>query len=860
MRSKLQTKLLFRKIAASRGRFVAIVLIILLGVLLFVGIKSVGPDLYKNAQVYMNDQKASDVQIMATTGLTKADLDLAKTVPDAVVEAEKVVTTPDTKNNDLFQFYSYKNNQKLNKPRLLKGYMPKADNEIVVDGLANDEQAYKLGETITVKTDLLKETSYKIVGFVTSPQFVNKHSRPSTSQGTVDYFAYAKSANFTQAEPSLINLRYNNLKSLNSFKSEYEDKVAARIKQIKRVFAWRAVERQAKLMAEIDAQLAQLADSEKQIAAAKAQLAAATNGQQTTTAELTAQEEKVAAGLKQLNSTKKTLSEHPTEYLYNDRSTLPGYSAYGELSEQISVIANVFPLFFFLIAILITFTTMTRMVEEERTQIGTLKALGYHRREIERNYVLYALLAAVIGIILGSVIGINTLPKIVTRMMANMFVFNETAVTFEWSTVVIAVLLALFATLGAVLLVTTRELQEKPANLMLAKTPKAGKRILLERIKPLWRRLSFNRKVSYRNLFRFKSRMWMGIIGIAGGAGLILTGFGIRDSIAETSVRQFGQVIEYQAVAAITSSSDQAKMKEILADETKNSHHLAIYSAGVTAEKNKKKLESVNLMVPAKATDFAKYQNAGQSLSNSGVLLSKKAAGILKVEKGDTFTLTTADNERVKVKVAGIAENYVGHFIYMTQDYYAQILDEKPAVNAWLLKYDKLKSAKEEKLNNDLLEKANVVNVSFIRTQKKVLDDQIANLGPIVAVFILLSGLLTFVVLYNLTNINISERIRELSTIKVLGFFDHEVTMYIVRENIVLTLFGIILGVGFGNGLLWFILRQAMTDQVIFPLTIGWIGYVTAILLTIVFTVIVMLVTHKKLQNIDMIDALKSNE
>ena len=296
MRSKLQTKLLFRKIAASRGRFVAIVLIILLGVLLFVGIKSVGPDLYKNAQVYMNDQKASDVQIMATTGLTKADLDLAKTVPDAVVEAEKVVTTPDTKNNDLFQFYSYKNNQKLNKPRLLKGYMPKADNEIVVDGLANDEQAYKLGETITVKTDLLKETSYKIVGFVTSPQFVNKHSRPSTSQGTVDYFAYAKSANFTQAEPSLINLRYNNLKSLNSFKSEYEDKVAARIKQIKRVFAWRAVERQAKLMAEIDAQLAQLADSEKQIAAAKAQLAAATNGQQTTTAELTAQEEKVAAG------------------------------------------------------------------------------------------------------------------------------------------------------------------------------------------------------------------------------------------------------------------------------------------------------------------------------------------------------------------------------------------------------------------------------------------------------------------------------------------------------------------------------------------------------------------------------------
>ena len=860
MQSKLQTKLLLRKIAASRGRFIAIVLIILLGVLLFVGIKSAGPDLYKNARIYLNTQHASDVQLVSTAGLTTKDEELAQRVQGAVVEAEKIVTTVDTDSKHLLQFYSYSADQRLNQLRLTKGRLPRSANEVVVDDLAREEKEYRIGETVKVQTDLLKKQSYKIVGFVTSPQFVNKHSRPSSSQGTVDYFAYLRQNNFTQREPSQISFRFNRLAALNPFKDDYQTQVAQETKKIKQVFSGRAEARQDSLLKKIAAQLNQIEQSQKQLTAAKAQITATSGGRQSTTPELTAQQQQLDRAFSQLNANKQSLTDHPVQYQLNDRAALSGYSAYGDLSEQISVIADVFPLFFFLIAILITFTTMTRMVEEERTQIGTLKALGYHRREIERNYVFYALIAAVIGIVLGSVIGITTLPKIVTRMMANMFVFKETTVTFEWLTILLAVLLALFATLGAVLLVTYRELREKPANLMLAKTPKAGKRILLERIKPLWSRLSFNRKVSYRNLFRFKSRMWMGIVGIAGGAGLILTGFGIRDSIAETSVRQFDQVISYRAIAAITENTDRDKLASILAKETKHESHLPVHSESVTIKNKKQTLESVNVMVPTAKADFDRYLQVNAKLTNEGVLLSQKAASLLHVKPGDTFNVVKVDDQAVRVKVAAVAENYVGHFMYMTPSYYERVMKSKPTVNSWLLKYDQLSANQEEKLGNKLLEDAQVVNVSFVREQKKVLDDQIANLGPIVAVFILLSGLLTFVVLYNLTNINISERIRELSTIKVLGFFDREVTMYIVRENIVLTIFGIILGVAFGNGLLWFILRQAMTDEVIFPLTIGVVGYVTSILLTIVFTIIVMLVTHRKLKGIDMIDALKSNE
>lgn len=432
---------------------------------------------------------------------------------------------------------------------------------------------------------------------------------------------------------------------------------------------------------------------------------------------------------------------------------------------------------------------------------------------------------------------------------------------YDWPTIGIAILLSLFASLGAVLIVVNRELREKPAALMQAKAPKAGKRILLERITPLWRRLSFNQKVSYRNLFRFKSRMWMAILGIAGGTGLILTGFGIRDSIDYSGQTEFHQILNYQSVLSLDDDGAKTtKTAKILKDDSKYRAHLPVYMEIVKLQHSGESVDAVSLYATNQPQKFRQYVKLSQAIPKNGALLSRKAAKLLNVQAGDKLTLRDADNRPYQVKVSGITDNYAGHFIYMRKDYLNEALTKRYQPSTWLVKLKTQTKAQEKKLASQLLKTGEVVNNSYLSTQIDAVDTQTASLRPIVLIFIILSGLLSFIVLYNLTNINVSERIRELSTIKVLGFFDREVTMYVVRENVLLTIMGIVVGLGFGNLLTWFILHQAETADVIFPLITSATGYITAILMTIIFTVIVMIVTHFKLKRVDMIEALKANE
>ena len=653
---------------------------------------------------------------------------------------------------------------------------------------------------------------------------------------------------------------------MNSYGTAYQDKSEQKVKQLKQAFKGRAKQRDQELKATalkpINQQQAQLNTAKKQLAAAKQQVSAASQGQMTTTPEITAQETKLKQAQAKIDAAKAKVAElTPTTFYYNERSDLPGFTDYGNLAERIAAIANVFPLIFFLIAILITFTTITRMVEEERTQIGTLKALGYTRWEIAQNYLLYALLAAVLGIIIGVIVGTNTLPQIVVSMMQTQYSYPPSPVGYDWPTIAIAIALSLFATLGAVAYVLTRQLHEKPAALMLPKAPKAGKRILLERFTPLWRRLSFNRKVSYRNLFRFKSRMWMGILGIAGGTGLILTGFGIRDSIDYSGQTQFKQIIQYQATISLKSDQQSAEQAtKILTDDAQYRRHLPVDLQMVKLTKGKQTVDEVSQYVTDQPVKLRQYIKLSQALPKDGAILSQKEAQLLNVKKGDTVQVQDANHQRYKVKVSGITENYAGHFIYLQQAYYQHLRPEQYAATTWLTKLKPQTKSQEKKLARRLLATKEVVNVAYMSTQIDAVDQQTASLRPIVLIFIVLSGLLSFVVLYNLTNINVSERIRELSTIKVLGFFDNEVTMYIVRENIVLTLFGIIVGLGFGNLLTLFILHQAETSVMVFPLIVSATGYLTAIVMTILFTIIVMVVTHFRLKHVDMIEALKANE
>lgn len=867
MKNQLQFRLLGRKIRGSWGRFVAIALIIMLGVLLFVGIKSSGPDLYRNATIYLREQKASDVQLISTSGLTSRDVTLARQLSGAQVQANKSIDAIAAQDNDTFKLISYAKKDSLNQLYLTSGRLPKSDNEIVLDDLARKAD-YRIGETIKFDQDQLNRQTYRIVGFATSPLYIHTSSRGTTTigDGTLDYFGYLPLANFKATVYSTIDLRFKAFQDRNSYSQAYQNKVDRKIKQLKKIFKGRATARDREIrqqaLTPIEKQQAKLNQAKAQLATAKQQLQTASAGQLSTTPELSAQEEQLTSAQTKLTTAKnKVATLAKTTYYFNDRADRPDFTSYGDLADRIAAIANVFPLIFFLIAVLITFTTITRMVEEERTQVGIFKALGYTRFEISQNYYLYALSATVIGIITGVVIGTNTLPALVISIMRDQYSFPPNPVSYDWPTIAIAILLSLVASLGAVLIVVNRELLEKPAMLMQPRAPKAGKRILLERITPLWRRLTFNQKVSYRNLFRFKSRMWMAILGIAGGTGLILTGIGIRDSIDYSGQTQFNQIINYQAVLTLNRQGKQTtRTAAILNANQKYRAHLPVYLEMVKLQKKHQSVDSVSLYATSQPKVFRRYVKLSEALPQNGALLSRKAAQLLKVKVGDHVTLHDADNHDYQIKVGGITENYAGHFIYMTKAYLNRVTSNRYQPSTWLVKLKSQSQAQEEKLAGQLLKTGEVVNNSYLSTQIDAVDKQTASLRPIVLIFILLSGLLSFIVLYNLTNINVSERIRELSTIKVLGFFDREVTMYIVRENVILTLFGIIVGLGFGNLLTWFILHQAETDALIFPLIISPAGYFTAIVMTIVFTIVVMIVTHFKLKRVDMIEALKANE
>lgn len=484
--------------------------------------------------------------------------------------------------------------------------------------------------------------------------------------------------------------------------------------------------------------------------------------------------------------------------------------------------------------------------------------MGYSKWSIARNYIYYALSAGLIGAVLGAVIGTETLPRIVLSMYKQ-YIALDWVIGSTRQTLLIALIFSLLATVGAAVIVVRRELDEGPASLMLPKSPKSAKKILLERIKPLWNHLSFNRKVSYRNLFRFKSRMFMTIIGIAGGTALILTGFGLQNSITASGDLQYKNIFSYQAVVKMNDDANYSKVDKILNQDKTYQNNTKINSTTAKLKAGEKQVNDVNVYTPLSVKNFKKYVHLTANLDKDKVVLTKKTAKLLNVEKGDQIHVTMTSGKKLNLKVGAITENYVGHFLYLNpQIYQDKIGDLKP--NTLLLGLKKQTSAQRKHLANQLLDSKEVMGTSYTHDVFDTVSKMSSLLRPIILILILLSGILSFVVLYNLTNINVSERIRELSTIKVLGFYNNEVTMYVVRENIILTIVGIIIGYGVGNLLTAYILNQAATEQVIFPLTIHWFGYIVATLLMIIFTAIVMLVTHRKLKHIDMIGALKSNE
>lgn len=888
MKNKTYLKASLREIAYSKGRFIAIILIILLGTMLFVGIKAAGPILNSSASRYVDSHELSDLQIVSTGGLTEEDLTQAKKLEGAKVELGYQFFYANPDKNEVVQVFSYNPQQKQNQLVVTEGRLPEKNNEIVLDTKAKDD-GYQLNDTYKIDDkDQLKTNSYKIVGFANSPIFIGTSERglSNVGNGQVSYFAYVPKAQFKADVYGIFYLTFKNTQGLETYGSEYEDIMEDNRKDLEKLFADRPQERLTEIrsdaQAEIDPEKTKVSDGLAELDQAQAQL----DQQQAFAAQLPAEQRaQLSAAQTQLTENRQQLTEAQSKieeqeqtladlkepsYSFHLRSDNPGFQEYGDLSERIAAIANVFPVFFFFIAALITFTTMTRMVEENRREIGTLKALGYSKFEISKKYFIYALSAAALGILLGSVTGTEALPRIIFALSSERYNFDQVHVYYLPRPIIQAAIAFVIASLGSALLVLMKDLREKPAQLLQPKAPKPGKRIFLEYIKPLWSRLSFNQKVSYRNLLRYKSRMVMAIIGISGCAGLMVAGVGLKDSLSSVTAKQFGPIIDYQGIVTLSddadNSADRQTVETVFDQDGQVTASLPSFNEAVEMRQSGQGTQQITMMVPQDNKKFADYVHLknleGQrvQLDDQGAAITEKLAELFDLSEGDSVTIYDSQQQPIQLKVSHIVENYLGSFLYLSQEYYQQVTKESYQPNAYFLQTGKMTEAQENQLSEDLLASGHVVNTSFVSQQIQAQEDSMANLDAIVLIFVVLSGLLAFVVLYNLTNINVSERIRELSTIKVLGFFDKEVTMYIFRENVIFTLLGIAVGYGVGYVLTAFILRQASMENVIFPLVIHWTAYVISGGLTIVFTLIVMAVTHRKLKHINMIDALKSNE
>ncbi|MGG4090420.1 FtsX-like permease family protein [Paenibacillus lautus] len=616
---------------------------------------------------------------------------------------------------------------------------------------------------------------------------------------------------------------------------------------------------------------AKLADAKAELSEGQAEYQ---EGQKKFNEEKVKAEREIADGEKEVAEGQKELDqlELPKVYVM-DRSVNPGYTEYSDNADRLSSIATAFPVFFFLIAALVSLTTMTRMVEEQRLQIGTLKALGYSNRDVMKKFLVYSTLASVAASAAGLAIGFTLFPAIIYDAYGALYNLPDVRTRFYLSYSIISIVVAVLCTTMTAYVATRVELRSNASVLMRPRAPKNGSRIWLERVPWVWNRLGFIGKVTARNLFRYKQRMFMTVCGVAGCTALILTGFGLKDSIGDIAPLQYGKIMQHQATVVFQDDNgDSSMLKDYnkrIADTPEITGILNVTQEAMTATAPGVNTQDVSLFVPQSPEEidsFIVLKSRGQektlSLTDDGAIITEKLAKLFDLKIGSTFTVQNSDNDPYEIRVAGITENYAMHYVYMTPLYYEEIFDGTPEVNSQLLTYDNNNHDPEweDQLGETLTASQRVAMVSFTSGVSNAFSDTMDSMNVVVVVLIVSAAALAFVVLYNLTNINVSERIRELSTIKVLGFYDKEVTMYIYRENMILTVLGIIAGSLGGVFLHRFVLLTAEVDAMLFSPAIHGISYGYAALLTLLFSAIVMASMHYKLKRIDMIEALKSVE
>lgn len=662
-------------------------------------------------------------------------------------------------------------------------------------------------------------------------------------------------------------------KELDTKSKEYQAN-AEKLAQAKQTLATKAKE----LQTAKDTLAEKQADGEKQIADSKATL---TEKQAEYDKNAKAFADKKDDAQKEIDDKQNELNEAkerldnlalPT-YSLNSRREIPGGEGtqiYTNIGTIVDALANVFPIFLYFVAALVAFTTMGRFVDEERINAGTLKALGYDDFDVFKKFAFYGLTAGLIGTTIGVILGHTLIPSIAYNAYKVGFTLPKIEWHFHPGITVIAFIASLISSVLPAWIATKRELAEKPAQLLLPKPPTSGSKIFLERLTPIWERMSFTHKVTARNIFRYKQRMLMTIFGVAGAVSLLFAGLAVQDSIGGINERQFGEIIHYDVIVAQNDYVSDQEEKDIMArlnGDTVKEYAPIHYEELTKVAGAKKDKQSIKLIVPkdTKAlSDYISLRNrksqAPIDLPDDGIILSERFAQLVNVKVGDSLTVMDAEDQERTVKVAGIAEMYMGHFAFMSPTAYEKAFAKDFTGNAHMVQLNDHSQDNVEKQAAEFMKYSGVINVVQNTVFTNMIDTIVKALNKILKVLIIIAALLAIVILYNLTNINVSERMRELSTIKVLGFYDKEVTQYIYRETFLLTLVGIVVGFGIGELLHLYIIKVVPPEEVMFDPSLTMHTFILPAVIIIIITAILAIVIHERLKNVDMLEALSSVE
>ena len=901
MKRKTYWKDLLQSFTGSKGRFLSILTLMMLGSLAVVGLKVASPNMERTAWTFLKNTNAADVTVIGDYGLDQADQAELQTLSGADVEFGYMTDLTLANSEDAIRIFS--NTDKISKFQVTEGRLPEKEDELALADFWKDR--YQIGQVIYLSqkkgsNSQLKRDSYTITGFVHSPDIFSKSDMGSSASGNGNLAAYGvvTKDNFKSSVYTIARLRFASLTDVNPFSSDYEKKLEEEEATLKELVADNGQARLEKMKK--DAQKS-LDEGKKQLDKAETNLVAGKKRLQEIETRLQAQENQVSQlpepqksqvssqieeAKEQLKQEKEKLSHaesdfasekakwqtsqdevnaltEPTYHVYNRKSspTGQGYLMYSNSAMSIRAVGNIFPVVLYAVAAMVTFTTMTRFVDEERTNAGIFKALGYHSKDIIAKFVIYGLFAGTFGTLLGILIGHYVLAPTISHIITERMIVGENQQYFYWTYSCLALGLSLVASVLPAYLVSRRDLHEEAAQLLLPKPPVKGSKILLERITFIWSRLSFTQKVTARNIFRYKQRMLMTIFGVAGSVALLLAGLGIQSSVVGVADRQFKDLQQYQMILSVNtraSDSDKAKLEEKLqSDEVEN---YRLISSKQVEEKyaGKAGVQTVTIMVTDKddLEPFVHLEKNGEKLSLSGgVILTDKLAQLAGVSVGDNFTI-----DGKTFKIGAITEHYVGHFVYMNQATYEEIYGQAPKMNTYLVQLKDKSEGNTERVAGEFMDQVAVSGLVQNASTIQLFESFANSLNHTMAILVLVSVLLAIVILYNLTNINVAERIRELSTIKVLGFHNKEVTLYIYRETIILSLIGMIVGLVSGFYLHQFLIQMIAPGTFRFQPKVGWEVYLIPVLaVSVILTILGVFVNHY-LRKLDMLEALKSVE